>query len=354
VIQSLDLCPPSVVSRNVVSQVWSRLVLLVITAVLISAVAFPLQAQHGNKTAGTGLTMVSFTLSSPAVTIGQTLSGTVTYKNTGSSSITINQVVITARPPGGTNSAGPYDNFSPTLSLTTIQAGATVTLTGSWTFSSTAPTGTWYSFATYQDSSSVWHDGSSIVFTVSASTAVSQAPVVSAGASQTVTLPACATLSGTASDPSGLALTTTWSMSSGPAAVTFGNANALSTTACFSTAGTYVLQLSASDGKLTSTSSVTITVNADPNAINAPSNLTGTANKGAAKLAWTDNATNEAGFYVERALSGSAGFVRIATLAANVKTYTDPVGRGNYAYRVQAFNGSAVSAYSNTATVRVK
>jgi len=191
------------------------------------------------------------------VTIGQTLSGTVTYKNTGSSSITVNQIGITARPPGGTNSGGPYYNFSPILAATTVQPGATVTLTASLTFSSTNPSGTWYAFATYQDSSSVWHDSSSINFTVSAATSVTQPPVVNAGANQTITLPSCATLTGTASDPSGLPLTTTWS---GPAGVTFGNVNALSTTACFSTSGTYALTLTASDGTLTSTSTVTITV----------------------------------------------------------------------------------------------
>src|SRR5205823_6161287 len=67
-------------------------------------------------------------------------------------------------------------------------------------------------------------------------------------------------LSGTASDdglPSGT-LTTTWSQFSGPVGVTFGNVNLLSTTATFSTAGTYVLRLAATDAALCSTSDVTI------------------------------------------------------------------------------------------------
>ena len=92
-----------------------------------------------------------------------------------------------------------------------------------------------------------------------------QAPVVSAGANQTITLPSSATLSGAATDdglPSGSTLTITWSKVSGPATVTFGNINSPNTTATFSAAGSYVLRLAASDTALSSSSDVTITVNA--------------------------------------------------------------------------------------------
>src|SRR5205085_856804 len=69
------------------------------------------------------------------------------------------------------------------------------------------------------------------------------APTVSAGTNQTITLPSSATLTGSASDdglpnPPG-SLTTTWSKLSGPGTVSFGNASALSTTAAFSSSGTY-------------------------------------------------------------------------------------------------------------------
>jgi hypothetical protein len=97
----------------------------------------------------------------------------------------------------------------------------------------------------------------------SASSPSNQAPTVNAGPDQTITLPASANLTGTASDDGQPgALTTTWSRVSGPGTVTFGNASARSTTASFSAAGTYVLRLSASDTALTSTDDVTITVNA--------------------------------------------------------------------------------------------
>jgi hypothetical protein len=67
-----------------------------------------------------------------------------------------------------------------------------------------------------------------------------------------------------------------------------------------------------------------------------------------------DNSTNENGFYIERAPSGNSSFVRVATVSAGVRSFIDSVNKGSYGYRVQAFNAAGVSAYSNTATVRVR
>ena len=93
-----------------------------------------------------------------------------------------------------------------------------------------------------------------------------QAPIVNAGPDQSITLPAVATLNGSASDdglPAGSTLTTTWSKVSGPGTVTFANQNATVTTAAFSAAGTYVLRLTASDSALSPSDDVQITVNAN-------------------------------------------------------------------------------------------
>ena len=90
-----------------------------------------------------------------------------------------------------------------------------------------------------------------------------QAPLVSAGPDQAITLPAIASLSGTASDdglPIGSALTTTWSKISGPGTVTFANTGSVATSTTFSVAGTYVLRLSASDTALGAADDVTVTV----------------------------------------------------------------------------------------------
>jgi hypothetical protein len=97
------------------------------------------------------------------------------------------------------------------------------------------------------------------------STPVNQSPQVSAGAGQTITLPAGATLNGTVSDdglplPPGL-LAFTWTKVSGPGSVTFANTNALRTIATFSTAGTYVLRLGATDGAASASDDLTVWVN---------------------------------------------------------------------------------------------
>jgi hypothetical protein len=96
-----------------------------------------------------------------------------------------------------------------------------------------------------------------------------QPPTVNAGPDQLITLPAVASLNGTATDdglpkPPG-ALTVTWTKSSGREAadggtVVFANPNALSTTATFGADGVYVLRLTVSDGAVTVSDDVTITV----------------------------------------------------------------------------------------------
>ena len=61
---------------------------------------------------------------------------TVTYRNTSSSPISVQHVVIGARPPGGTNIGGPFYDLSPQLAGTVVQPGATMTLAASRTFAS--------------------------------------------------------------------------------------------------------------------------------------------------------------------------------------------------------------------------
>jgi len=93
------------------------------------------------------------------------------------------------------------------------------------------------------------------------------APTVDAGSNANIPWPTdTVALDGTANDdgyPSTGSLTTTWSTDSGPGTVTFTDANATDTTATFSTLGVYVLKLTAEDGELTSTDTVTITVAED-------------------------------------------------------------------------------------------
>lgn len=89
-----------------------------------------------------------------------------------------------------------------------------------------------------------------------------QAPVVNAGNDLLITWPEnSVSLTGTATDddmPSGT-LTYAWSKVSGPE-VTFGDANSATTSANFAAMGNYVLQLTVSDGELSSSDEVMVSI----------------------------------------------------------------------------------------------
>jgi Domain of Unknown Function (DUF1080) len=67
------------------------------------------------------------------------------------------------------------------------------------------------------------------------------------------------------------------------------------------------------------------------------------------RLNWTDTSTNESGFKIERMAGNGGNYIQIATVSANVKTYTDASATpgATYCYRVRAFNASGTSAPSN-------
>ncbi|HWA96986.1 MAG TPA: fibronectin type III domain-containing protein, partial [Pirellulales bacterium] len=87
-----------------------------------------------------------------------------------------------------------------------------------------------------------------------------------------------------------------------------------------------------------------------------PSNLvakaTGTAQ---VNLTWTDNATNESGFAIERMTGTGGTFVQIAKVGVNATSFIDTSVAANtqYTYRVRAMNSNGASGYSNQATVVV-
>jgi len=87
----------------------------------------------------------------------------------------------------------------------------------------------------------------------------------------------------------------------------------------------------------------------------APSGLSAViVYSGKVNLTWTDNASNETGFRIERCAGSSTctSFSLIATVAANVTSYSDTGLSTNttYRYRVRAYNVAGDSAYSNTVT----
>lgn len=84
----------------------------------------------------------------------------------------------------------------------------------------------------------------------------------------------------------------------------------------------------------------------------APSDLTVTniaANQ--IRLAWTDNANNEAAFSLERS-ADAANWQETARLPANTVTYTDRsvAAAATYHYRIKALNGDGASAYTPSVT----
>ncbi len=102
-----------------------------------------------------------------------------------------------------------------------------------------------------------------------------------------------------------------------------------------------------------------------PPGLNAPTNLTANLQSGPkVALKWTDNATVETGFVIERSIDG-VNFVALATVGPKNNTgtvnYTDStvtIGQ-TYTYRVKAVMNlaslgfTASSAYSNTVTVPI-
>jgi len=91
---------------------------------------------------------------------------------------------------------------------------------------------------------------------------------------------------------------------------------------------------------------------APPSPPPAPTNLNATSvSSSQVNLVWSDNASNETGFRIERSADGTS-FTEISTVGANVTTYADTglSASSQYWYRVRAYNGSGPSGYSNSAS----
>src|SRR5579864_1151778 len=201
----------------------------------------------GEQSAGRSIALITAALDVGTAAPGSTV--TVTITGSPNTQLTTGATRVT------------FSGTGLTVNSTTVRALTTVVV--NLTVAATAPTGP-------RDVSIA--SGSLLAllpgaFTVATASPTNQAPVVIAGPAQTITLPATASLAGTVSDdglPVGGTLTSTWSKVSGPGTVTFGNPASPATTATFSAAGTYMLQLSASDTQLTTNATVTITVNPAP------------------------------------------------------------------------------------------
>ena len=118
--------------------------------------------------------------------------------------------------------------------------------------------------------------------------------------------------------------------------------------------GDYAITAYATDdlGATSTSAPVSISVTAFPPA--APSGLAAKGvSPGRIKLRWSDDATNELGFKIERSTNGKP-FKEIATVGAEVTTFVNSeLSPGKkYAYRVRAYNTMGDSPYSNTARAK--
>ena len=123
--------------------------------------------------------------------------------------------------------------------------------------------------------------------------------------------------------------------------------------------GRYTATLTVTDNQGgTGSTSVVITVDAAPAAPAPPSGLSASVTRGGAvTLRWTDNASNEGGFAIERAASVKKGvpqFQQVATVGADTTSYGFTQAAGTWIFRVRAYNAVGASSYSNTVTVRVR
>ena len=195
--------------------------------------------------------------------------------------------------------------------------------------------------------------------TIEVTGVVNTAPVVEAGADQAITLPANVTsLSGTVTDDGlpAASLTAAWSKVSGPGTVTFANAAAPATDAAFSMQGVYVLQLSATDGLLSGSDTVTVTVNADP--ANKAIDFGGTnafVTLGPAPSLGASRFTIETWFRRDGAgvatFTGTGGVTAIPLVAKGMAEVDDVNNRDmNYFLGIRQSDGVLVADFEDTAT----
>ena len=185
-------------------------------------------------------------------------------------------------------------------------------------------------------------------------------PVVNAGLDSTVRLPGTATLDGNVEDDGKpnppAALTTTWSMVSGPGTVSFADAAAVDTTASFSAAGSYTLRLTADDGAVTAQDEVVVTVEPADVPNQAPVVLAGDDSTVAISAGATLDGTvsddgKPAPFTTSWSMVSGPGTVTFADAAAVDTTAAFSVP-GTYVLRLTASDGELTGQDDLTLTVQ--
>lgn len=105
-------------------------------------------------------------LGKTSVRPGDTLTATVTYTNPTRAPVAVKSLLIAARRPGATHAGSVRDDLTPTRAAFSLAAGRSVSLSASRKITAADPSGVWESYASYQDSQGVWHDGPGLNFGV--------------------------------------------------------------------------------------------------------------------------------------------------------------------------------------------
>jgi len=171
-----------------------------------------------------------------------------------------------------------------------------------------------------------------------------QAPVVNAGSDQTITLPATASLSAAVNDdglPYGT-LTYQWTVVGGTG-VTLTTPNSASTKVSFTVAGTYTIRMTVSDGQLSKSDDVVVTVNVSITTNKAPvvnagadQNITLPATASLAAAASDDGLPNGALTYQWTVVSGTGVTLTPPNTASTIASFA---GDGVYTLRVTVSDG---------------
>ena len=175
------------------------------------------------------------------------------------------------------------------------------------------------------------------------------APVVSAGGDASVLVDASIALNGSATDdglPIDSTVTSQWSNVSGAGNVTFDDATSPSTTATFSEPGNYVLRLTATDGELSSSDDINITVSDEGEGLNLAPSVSAGENKSIllSESATLNGSASDDGLPIDSIVTSQwskvsgTGSVTFAD-ATNPSTIATFSSAGNYVLRLSATDG---------------